>query len=118
MLILALVLEDSGFWKNFQFRALLGGSGASCVHGGYMNAAVSPVASVATQVPQHKTVEVRGQNYLSDTFFTLKMDTLKHTILNTAYIETLEIFPLARKSLPIHSSTSRSTRNQSCFQCW
>ena len=27
---------------------------------------------------------VRGQNYSSDTLFTPKMDTLKHTILNTA----------------------------------
>jgi len=36
--------------------------------------------------------KVRVQKYSSDTLFTPKMDIFKQTILNTAYIKTLEIF--------------------------
>ena len=50
-------------------------------------------------------------------FFTPKIDIFKQTILNTAYIKTLEIFPSARESLSIPTSTSKSVRNQSCLQC-
>ena len=58
---------------------------------------------------------VRGQNGLSDAIFARKMDIFKQTILNIAYIKTLEIFPSARESLSIQTSTSRSVRNQSCL---
>jgi len=60
---------------------------------------------------------VRGQNFSSDALFTPKIDIFKQTILNTAYIKTLEIFPSARESLSIERSTSRSVRNQSCLHC-
>ena len=60
-------------------------------------------------------VPVRGQNFSSDALFTPKMDIFKQTILNTAYIKTLENFLLARKSLSIQTSISRSVRNQSSF---
>ena len=56
---------------------------------------------------------VRGQNFSSDALFTPKMDIFKQTILNTAYIKTLEIFLLARESLSIQISISRSVSNQS-----
>ena len=48
-------------------------------------------------------------------FLTPKMDIFKQTILNTAYIKTLEIFLSARESLYIQTSISRSVRNQSPF---
>jgi len=57
-------------------------------------------------------VKVRVQKYSSDTLFTPKMDIFKQTILNTAYIKTLEIFPSARESLSIQTCKSRSVRNQ------
>ena len=56
---------------------------------------------------------VRGQNFSSDALFTPKMDIFKQTILNTAYIKTLEIFLSARESLSIQISISRSVGNQS-----
>ena len=56
---------------------------------------------------------VRGQNLSSDALFTPKMDIFKQTILNTAYIKTLEIFLSARESLSIQTSISRSVGNQS-----
>jgi len=56
---------------------------------------------------------VRGQNFSSDALFTPKMDIFKQTILNTAYIKTLEIFLSARESLSIQTSISRSVSNQS-----
>ena len=40
---------------------------------------------------------IRGKKYSSDALFTPKMDIFKRTILNTAYIKTLEIFPSARE---------------------
>ena len=61
--------------------------------------------------------KVQVQKDLSDALFTPKMDIFKQTILNTAHIKALEIFPLARESLFILTSTSRSIRNQSCLQC-
>ena len=61
--------------------------------------------------------KVRVQKYWSDTLFTPKIDIFKEAILNTAYVKTLEIFPSARESLSIQTSTSRSVRNQSCLQC-
>jgi len=60
---------------------------------------------------------VRGQNLSSDALFTPKMDIFKPTILNTAYIKTLEIFLSARESLSIQTSISRSVSNQSCLHC-
>jgi len=60
--------------------------------------------------------KVRVQKYSSDTLFTPKMDIFKQTILNTAYIKTLEIFPSARESLSIQTYKSRSVRNQICLQ--
>ena len=65
--------------------------------------------------PLHCEVRVRGDS--SDALFTPKIDILKQTILNTACIKTLEIFPPARESLCIQTSTSRTVRNQSCLQC-
>ena len=56
---------------------------------------------------------VRGQNFSSDALFTPKMDIFQQTILNTAYIKTLEIFWPTRESLSIQTSISRSLRNQS-----
>jgi len=41
--------------------------------------------------------KVRVQKDSSDALFTPKMDAFKQTILNTAYIKTLEIFPSARE---------------------
>ena len=38
------------------------------------------------------------------------MPIFKQTILNTAYIKTLEIFPTARESLFIETSASRSVK--------
>ena len=56
---------------------------------------------------------VRGQNFSSDALFALGVDIFQQTILNTAYIKTLEISPSARESLSIQTSISRSVRNQS-----
>jgi len=56
---------------------------------------------------------VRGQKGSSDALFAPKMDIFKQAILNTANIQTLEIFPPARESLSIQTSISRSGRNQS-----
>jgi len=42
-------------------------------------------------------VKVRFQKLLSDALFTPNTDMFKQTILNTAYIITLEIFPSARE---------------------
>ena len=61
--------------------------------------------------------KVRVQKDSSDTRFTPKMDILKQTILNTPYIKTLKIFPSARESLSVQTSTSRSVKNQCCLQC-
>jgi len=61
-------------------------------------------------------LKVRVQKYSSDTLFTPKMDIFERTILNTAYIKTLEILPSARESLSIQTSESRSVRNQICLQ--
>ena len=41
--------------------------------------------------------KARAQKDSSDALFTPKMDVFKQTILNTAYIKTLEIFPSARE---------------------
>ena len=60
---------------------------------------------------------VRGKKGSSDALFTPKIDIFKQTILNTAYIKTLEIFPSARQSLSIETSASRSVGNQSCLHC-
>ena len=50
----------------------------------------------------HRNVgTVWGQKGSSDALFTPKMDTFKQTILNTAYIKTVEILPSARESLSI-----------------
>ena len=58
----------------------------------------------------------RGQNFSFDALFTPKMDIFKQTILNTAYIKTLEeIFLSAKESLSIQTSISRSVGNQSSF---
>ena len=57
--------------------------------------------------------KVRVQKYSSDTLFTPKMDIFKQSILNTAYIKTLEIFLSAREPLSIQASISRSVSNQS-----
>ena len=46
----------------------------------------------------------------SDALFTPKIDIFRQTILNTAHIKVLEIFPLARESLSIQTSTSRSVK--------
>ena len=62
--------------------------------------------------------KVRVQKFSSDALFTPKIDIFKQTILNTAYIKTLEIFPSAKESLYIQTSTSKSVRNQSCFHSW
>jgi len=63
-------------------------------------------------------ITVRGQKGSSDALFTPKIDIFKQTFLNTAYIKTLEeIFPSARESLSIQTSTSRSARNQSYLRC-
>ena len=48
---------------------------------------------------QHAIYTVRGQNLSSDALFTLQMDVFKQTIINTAYIKTLEIFLSAREAL-------------------
>ena len=66
---------------------------------------------------RNKNPKVRVQKDSSDALFTPKMDIFKQTILNTAYIKTLEIFPSARGSLSIQTSTSRSVRNESRLQC-
>ena len=62
-------------------------------------------------------LKVRVQKDSSDALFTPKIVIFKQTILNTAYVKTLEIFPSARESLPIQTSASRSVWNQSCLQC-
>ena len=61
--------------------------------------------------------KVRMQKDSSDTRFTPKMDIFKQTILNTAYIKTLEIFPSARESLSVQTSASRSVKNECCLRC-
>ena len=61
--------------------------------------------------------KVRVQKDSSDTRFTPKIDSFKQTILNTAYIKTLEIFPSARELLSVQTSASRSVKNQCCLQC-
>jgi len=58
---------------------------------------------------------VPGQNLSSNALFTPKMDIFNKTILNTAYIKTLEIFLSARESLSIQTSMGRNVRNQSSF---
>jgi len=60
---------------------------------------------------------VRGQKGSSDALFTPKTDIFKQTILNTSCIKTLEIFPSARESLSIETSSSRSVGDQSCLCC-
>ena len=52
-------------------------------------------------VLSHSGITVWGQKGSSDALFTPKMDTFKQTILNTAYIKTVEILPSARESLSI-----------------
>ena len=42
-------------------------------------------------------VEWYGDKDLFDELFTPKMDIVKQTILNTAYIKTLEVFPSGRE---------------------
>ena len=64
-----------------------------------------------------RTHKVRVQKYSSDARFTPKMDIFKQTILNTAYIKTLEIFPSARESLSVQNSASRIVKNQCCLRC-
>jgi len=60
--------------------------------------------------------KVRVQKYASDTLFTPKMDIFKQSILNTAYIKTLEMFPSARESLAIQTYKHRSISDQICLQ--
>ena len=57
---------------------------------------------------------VRGQKGSSEALLTPKIDSFKQSILNTAYIKTLEIFSSARKSLSIETSAGKGVRNQSC----
>ena len=64
-----------------------------------------------------RQIKVRVQKDSSDTRFTPKMAIFKHTILNTPYIKTLEIFLSARESLPVQTSASRSVRNEFWLQC-
>ena len=59
--------------------------------------------------------KVRVQTDSSDALFTPKIDIFKQTILNTAHVKTLEVFPSARESLSIQTSASRSVWNQSCL---
>src|SRR5205807_3568013 len=60
---------------------------------------------------QVRHCKVRRQRFSSDAHFT-PTDIFKQTILTTAFIKTLEIFPSAIESLSIQSSTSGSLRNQ------
>jgi len=53
------------------------------------------VSEAATRESGH--AKVRVQKDSSYALFTPKMDTFKQTILNTACIKTLEIFPSARE---------------------
>ena len=49
-------------------------------------------------------------------FLHQKWTFFERTILNTAYIKTLEILPSAREPLSIQTSESRSVGNQICLQ--
>ena len=72
---------------------------------------VAPCPIISVFTVARNVTTVWGQKGSSDALFTPKMDTFKQTILNTAYIKTLEIFPPARESLSIEISACRSMRN-------
>jgi len=56
---------------------------------------------------------VWGQNLSSDAVCKPKIAIFKQTIVNTAYIKTLEIFLSAGESLSVQTSISSSVGNQS-----
>src|ERR1700761_3271425 len=78
-----------------------------------------PLVEFINILAMHESIllKVRVQKDSSDALFTPKMEVSKQTILNTAYVKILEIFPSSRESLYIQNCASKSVGNQSCLHC-